>query len=243
MKTSLLLPMILAAAVAGCVERTGVNTPVTARLGDSAYVLSDLQLYQSSQDGSRPVIKALGYLENRDSTHTVYGGAMTINGVTIPARIYGGATVYLGRGDSGTAPLVLDGSWHRFTIAGAAGYPAFTDSLRAPVGATHLSSPASHDTISRQAGFTARWSANSAGGVNIMLMDTSEEIGHKFIDTTFADDPGGFTFTTEQLSVLDDGPIMLVVTRGSLKYGIAGPHARYRIGVGSAETVSLVLKR
>lgn len=129
MKLILLIPLSLLFAY-GCSPRAVTPTSTTVA-ADSSYQLSDLQLVESSQDGSMPSVHAMITLLNPDSAAPVYGGTVRINGVSIPLLDHGSGTSYHGTGEAGPTPLHLDGSWQVFAVAGAAGYPSFTDSIRA----------------------------------------------------------------------------------------------------------------
>jgi hypothetical protein len=232
--------LAFALGMIGCADRSGTS-PMTTSLVDSSYILSDIQLQQISVDGSQPYTKAVGYLQIVDSTKPVYGGVLSINGVSIPARHFGAGTTYVGRGDSGTAPLMLDGSWQIFAVSGSGTFPPLLDSLRSPLGATAITAPRSRDTVSKSTGFTVMWNATGPGGAHLMIADTSTEIGHRLLDTIMPSDPGSIVLTPSMLSGLVAGPINLMVTRGDIKYGAAGQHVRYRLAIGSTRQISLLL--
>lgn len=225
------------AALVACADRVTTSLSPTNSLSpsDSSYILSDIQLTQSSYDAQRQ--RVICNFINRDSGRSVFAGTLTVNGTVVPARYLSGSpgTVYWGYADSGTAPITFDGSWQRVTTSGSSGYPPFADSIRSPVGITRISSPSSNDSVSKSAGFTVSWNPAIYGGVDIMLADTAWDNPGPLVDTLMKPDPGSVFIPAAKLTALHLGRLTFVVTRGDVKHGIPGQHARYRLGVGSSD--------
>lgn len=110
----------------------------------------------------------------------------------------------------------------------------------APIGPTTISAPGTGVSLSKADGFMVRWNATEIGGAHVMGMDTSGPEGTS-IDTTLTADPGSLAITPAMLTPLAPGPLLVMVTRGNMARGIAGAHARYRLGIGSQFAVSATL--
>lgn len=242
--------IILHIVVMGCSSKNepsmNVAEPQNSTSGTGSDVLSDFLLGHQSNitsSGSNSLQTVAIHLYHPDSTTTVSGGAITVNGSLIPRWTENGTTWYQNKGGGWAGPLVLDGSFHVFNVPGGPGFPAFTDSVRSPGGATTLLYPTAADSLSRSAGATIQWTpSGGVDGVVITIRDTSKTIGSKIISKELSGNPGSLHLSAMELSVLKPGPIMVRVYCGNSKNGVAGSGQKYRITVFSSQGVRAWLK-
>lgn len=237
-------------AAGGCSDKSAIPggglEPQSKVSGTGNGVLSDFLLgYQSvvTRRGSEAGQSIDIRLHHPDSSRTVSGGAITINGTTVPRWAMYGSTWYQSQGDWENGPLVLDGSFHVFNVPGGAGFPALVDSVRSPRGETVIIYPAVTDTLSRSAGATIQWTpTGGVDGVRIHIQDTSTTIGSRMLVRNLEGNSGRLLLSPSELSQLKPGPVTVQVYCGNSKSAEAGPQQRYRITVFASQRVRAWLR-
>lgn len=242
---------MLCISIYGCSDDKGLPVDIpgaqSSISGSGGGTLSDFLLGHHSvvtSSGTRSSQSVNIDLYHPDSTHSVSGGAITINGIAVPKWNQNGGTWYQNRGNTWSSPLVLDGSFHVFNVPGDPGFPALTDSIQSPSGATTISYPTPADTLSRSTGATIQWTpTGGVDGVRVTISDTSISVGSKrSLIKNISGNSGSVSFSPTELSQLDPGPILVRVNCGNIKSDTVGAGQRYRITVFSSQTVKTWLK-
>jgi hypothetical protein len=181
--------------------------------------------------------QALIYLSHPDSTASVDGGTVIINGVTIPKRAKNGITWYQTL-DTDAVPLTFNGANHVFAVTGTTAFPAMADSIQSPIGETNITAPLPGDTVSKATGFSLTWGPTDAvTGVHIAVADTAM---HEFRKTLTANS-GSYTVSYTDIAGLATGPLSITVTRGNVKQQDLSSSQSYELSIYTLYGINAVL--
>lgn len=228
-------------------SQTPIGTLETSNNTQSGQELrSSLTLGQHSEvknGGVRIHRSLIGHFWHIDSAKSVSAGTIYVNGQPLPRYAKDGHTWYQNKNVSDSVPIIVDGRHHVFTATGGPGYPAFTDSLHAPLNPTVINFPAPSDTLSISSGATITWGpVSTVDWVQIVIRDTTFSSQKKIIRKNVPSNSSSVTITSAELSDLKPGRIWVSVTRGNTTTGTAGPDQKYRLALYSSQEVWTWLK-
>ena len=171
------------------------------------------------------VIKSANvWLTTDDSSHSCYGGAVTLNGTVVPAKTLPAGTLYeLSDAAPPWSPnVVFDGRWNTFEVEGVGNCMRnIKDSVRSPNSAVAIVYPTPTDTVARLNGLTVTW--NSGTGRSLVRVLGERGVGRIYRD---AGADTAFSFSATDLSVIPDGRLVITVQRYRASLDSTGGVAR-----------------
>lgn len=148
-----------------------------------------------------------------DSAGAVGAGEVTLNGFPLPRRVYDTsyeAEAYYPSGHG--MPISFDGTSLVFNGRGGAGFPAFSDSVRAPSGFVQIVAPQPLDTLYRSKGFMLRWTGASETGFADVAIISFYSGGPGFTKRVIGD--SSLFVTPEDLGLVGSGTVLIMVASG-----------------------------
>jgi len=161
-------------------------------------------------------------LTNKDSSTSVSGGTVRLNGIDLNARYgnSGGVTyqnVVLNGSGPDVVPVKFDGSYQHFQVTGGLGFPAIIDSVQSFPNTVSVTSPLVGANVSKSAGCTITWTGTGSTNAHVMVTGKGSNGFGKTVHST-----NSLHLTPADLAGLDPGEITVSVSSTSYKGDDAG---------------------